>query len=546
MNIRKYFLVTDTHRENPNPGDILIRNGIEYLLREAEKKLDNIPIFRYMSIFGVDERIWNDAFEEADYIVICGTPQLGYSPTNHFDRIYSMIQKAEEKGIITANLGMGAGGHDQYYDIEKTASEIYEIHKNRKLQLLKHFDLITTRDAIMEKVLQKSGVECTRFIDTVFYAKDYFGIDRNESSLNIITLKGTNLDLRHTVAEQIRKIKLDQSRPTIYLCHDLADYEVYKNLLDKDKLFCVNDPKSLITLYSRANQVVSMKMHGSVPTLSFGNEVANICMDCRSNILECVGVQSIKFDEFVNKGTYKFQHVPQIDELKEYEKARFIQLWHDKCQKKYGEKKVKQASKYCSESYWSGDGSSGYDGIIKTVDGTVKKILNKIIELKPKSILELGCASGSSVNYFSQAGLISAGIDISDYAIQEGQKRYLVDIRSGSIHKLPYNDRSFDMVYSQQVLEHVPTELVVDLLKEIKRVVQIGGVVLLYLVIGYKGQVGKADSDVDKTHWNLKTKEWWLNECSKEGLREDKELDEIFEEAIPYEKLHRLTLRRTK
>jgi hypothetical protein len=332
MNIRKYFLITDTHKENPNPGDIMIGNGIEYLLREAELRLGNLPIFRYVSIFDIDGRIWNDVFREADYIVVCGTPQLGYSPSNHFDKIYMMIQKAKAENIITANLGMGAGGVDQNYNIDKNANEIYEIHRDRKLRYMSYFDLITTRDEIITKVLETNKSECYKFIDTVFYAANYFNINKQVGSFNIVTLKLVASNMIDKIMRVVNNFKFNNILPITYLCHDLSDFECYKDLI-KD-LICVNDPSSLIKLYSHGNQVLSMKIHGSVPALNFGLEVVNICMDCRSNILEQVGVQSVKLDEFINGRECKFQHIPQIDELKEYEKERFIKLWFEKCQSK--------------------------------------------------------------------------------------------------------------------------------------------------------------------------------------------------------------------
>ena len=42
MNLRKYFLLTDTNYENSNPGDILIGKGIEYLIGEAEKRFNRM------------------------------------------------------------------------------------------------------------------------------------------------------------------------------------------------------------------------------------------------------------------------------------------------------------------------------------------------------------------------------------------------------------------------------------------------------------------------------------------------------------------------
>ena len=91
-----------------------------------------------------------------------------------------------------------------------------------------------------------------------------------------------------------------------------------------------------------------------------------------------------------------------------------------------------------------------------------------------KKILDLGCGRGEFLKGFIKCGLVGYGIDQSAAA-----KKFCpeAEILVESIDEtLPYNDNSFDYVYSKSVIEHFyyPEKLI----KEIYRILKPGGLVI--------------------------------------------------------------------
>ncbi|MDI1265674.1 MAG: class I SAM-dependent methyltransferase [bacterium] len=95
-----------------------------------------------------------------------------------------------------------------------------------------------------------------------------------------------------------------------------------------------------------------------------------------------------------------------------------------------------------------------------------------------KRVLEIGFGPGYDALKFMQSGAIYSGIDITEENVERTRKHLgffglSPDVRQGDAEQLPYPDASFDVVYSNGVLHHVP-----DLdraLKEARRVLKPGG-----------------------------------------------------------------------
>lgn len=95
-------------------------------------------------------------------------------------------------------------------------------------------------------------------------------------------------------------------------------------------------------------------------------------------------------------------------------------------------------------------------------------------------VLDLGCGNGRHAMYFARQGFKTAGIDVSqqaiDWAADWARREELdVDFRVADIEKLPYADRSFDVVVSHGVLDHVPAKTARNAAKEVHRILQPGG-----------------------------------------------------------------------
>lgn len=103
-------------------------------------------------------------------------------------------------------------------------------------------------------------------------------------------------------------------------------------------------------------------------------------------------------------------------------------------------------------------------------------------------VLDLGCGNGRHVWLAAKEGFLAYGIDISEIAIglarnwleKEGLK--YDDLRSGDITSpLPYQDKTFDIVISYGVVDHLPFEKAKNIIVEIKRILKSGGILFLKL-----------------------------------------------------------------
>lgn len=127
-----------------------------------------------------------------------------------------------------------------------------------------------------------------------------------------------------------------------------------------------------------------------------------------------------------------------------------------------------------------------------------------------KQVLDLGCGSGYGAYAIADKAKDVYAVDVSAEAIEYARRKYVKsNIKFGVIKpdkRLPFSDRSFDVVLSFQVIEHVEND--VKYLAEAERVLRDDGVLVLITpdrqLRLFPGQ----------RPWNR----WHLREYSEEGL----------------------------
>ena len=105
-------------------------------------------------------------------------------------------------------------------------------------------------------------------------------------------------------------------------------------------------------------------------------------------------------------------------------------------------------------------------------------IIKLVLNEKPKRILEVG-GCGYMNTYLSKSGYNVVGIDISSECVRWcriqnkrlGGKQGRFFIADG--FRLPFNDSSFDVAYSQGVIEHFSDVEIISILKESLRVAKV-------------------------------------------------------------------------
>ncbi len=150
--------------------------------------------------------------------------------------------------------------------------------------------------------------------------------------------------------------------------------------------------------------------------------------------------------------------------------------------------------------YWDGSRNTGYGGY--HYDGRWLPVARKMAGhygLKAGDrILDVGCGKGFLLHEFTQAvpGVTVAGLDVSRYALDHAKEEVKPFLVEGSAVKLPYPDKSFDLVVSINTLHNLQLPDLERSLGEIERVAKAGKYILMD---GYRTEQEK----VNLLYWQL-------------------------------------------
>lgn len=144
--------------------------------------------------------------------------------------------------------------------------------------------------------------------------------------------------------------------------------------------------------------------------------------------------------------------------------------------KRYQEKtpEIIRLAKKFGKDFFDGDRKCGYGGY--KYDGRWKAVAQRMKDYYQLNgdcaILDIGCAKGFLLHDFKELmpNCTVAGVDVSEYAIDNSMpsvKRYL---KVASAEKLPYPDKSFDLVISINSIHNLRLEPLKTAINEIVRV----------------------------------------------------------------------------
>ena len=95
-----------------------------------------------------------------------------------------------------------------------------------------------------------------------------------------------------------------------------------------------------------------------------------------------------------------------------------------------------------------------------------KKILRNFSINNQMKMLDYGCGPGDMIVCAKEAGIDVYGIDLFEYSVRLANERGL-NIIQGDYKNMPYDRESFDLIFMQSVIEHIPEPVkVVSALKE--------------------------------------------------------------------------------
>ena len=159
----------------------------------------------------------------------------------------------------------------------------------------------------------------------------------------------------------------------------------------------------------------------------------------------------------------------------------FYMKLHQSTKRDYVARVVEYDKAECSEvavqygkDYWDGDRKYGYGGY--RYDGRHRPIADQMAQhygIKPgDKILDIGCGKGYLLYEFTQAvpGVVVAGLDISEYAINDSKLEVKPFLKVGNAVSLPFEDNSFDFVVSVTTLHNLYVYELRQAIQEIERV----------------------------------------------------------------------------
>jgi ubiquinone/menaquinone biosynthesis C-methylase UbiE len=127
------------------------------------------------------------------------------------------------------------------------------------------------------------------------------------------------------------------------------------------------------------------------------------------------------------------------------------------------------------KEYFDGDrlyGYGGYNYNPRFWTDTVKRFRDYYKLKEDARVLDVGCAKGFMLHDFKllMPKLKIAGLDISQYAIDNAIEDVKPYLKTGNAKELPYDDKSFDLVICINTVHNLPLEECEQALREIQRV----------------------------------------------------------------------------
>lgn len=141
---------------------------------------------------------------------------------------------------------------------------------------------------------------------------------------------------------------------------------------------------------------------------------------------------------------------------------------------------------------------------------TIKLFLN------PKSVLDVGAATGLLVFYLRKLGIEAYGIEVSRYALSKVDPSIRKYLRLGNIIRLPYSNNSYELVTTFNVLEHLNSKQIPKALNECDRV---KSKYCLHKIYTKENKWRDLFHPNDLSHVSIHSIGWWKDLFHKLGYR---------------------------
>lgn len=159
---------------------------------------------------------------------------------------------------------------------------------------------------------------------------------------------------------------------------------------------------------------------------------------------------------------------------------------------------------YSGEGRYTKNGKIDLDGSIRSQYGHEncgKRFIPFIRKyIKPKTLIDIGCGHNEFATMMRDKGIQAIGIDVACPN---------ADIVTPA-HDLPFESKSFYLVTSFDLLEHIPMEEIDDVLEEMKRVGR-------YYFVEVALRQAPSRIDGERLHPIVESIDWWLRKVESHG-----------------------------
>jgi SAM-dependent methyltransferase len=136
-------------------------------------------------------------------------------------------------------------------------------------------------------------------------------------------------------------------------------------------------------------------------------------------------------------------------------------------------------------------------------------------------ICDLGCGPGQIARYLHRQGMATLGVDLSPRMIAEARRlNPEIHFHQGDMLALPDTENSWGGIAAFYCIIHIPRDRIVEALREMKRVIKPGGILLITFHIG--SEIEHLDDwwekpvDLDFAFYQPEEMETWLKKAGFE------------------------------
>jgi ubiquinone/menaquinone biosynthesis C-methylase UbiE len=140
---------------------------------------------------------------------------------------------------------------------------------------------------------------------------------------------------------------------------------------------------------------------------------------------------------------------------------------------------------------------------------------------QPISILDFGCGTGL-LTFFMQRSFFNAttiGVDTNNLLVQENQKNY-PNLRFMSLddNSLPFENATFDLIYSVNVLHHIPQKDHKQTIRNLVRTLKPSGAMLIFEFNPYNLYMRSVFKQEHTKDFSMIKPHYWSNLLKGESL----------------------------